>query len=68
MNEDQDVAGDSALTYFLSNYQRINDWSKILEKIERGEKEDPPPRQICMRFKKRWKWHLEDTSNSFYEE
>jgi SWI/SNF-related matrix-associated actin-dependent regulator of chromatin subfamily A member 5 len=53
---------------FWSNYQRINDWSKILEKIERGEKKILRLRQIRDAIQEKVERHLEDTFGSFYEE
>jgi SWI/SNF-related matrix-associated actin-dependent regulator of chromatin subfamily A member 5 len=53
---------------FWTNYQRINDWPKILEKIERGEKKILRLRQIRDAIQEKVERHLEDTFGTFYEE
>jgi SWI/SNF-related matrix-associated actin-dependent regulator of chromatin subfamily A member 5 len=49
---------------FWTNYKRINDWKKILEKIERGEKKILRLRQIRDAIQEKVERHLEDTFGS----
>jgi SWI/SNF-related matrix-associated actin-dependent regulator of chromatin subfamily A member 5 len=46
---------------FWANYQRILEWSKILEKVERGEKKIQRLRQIREVIHEKVERHLEDT-------
>jgi SWI/SNF-related matrix-associated actin-dependent regulator of chromatin subfamily A member 5 len=46
---------------FWANYERILEWSKILEKIERGEKKIQRLRQIREVIHEKVERHLEDT-------
>lgn len=51
---------------FWSHYQRIADWQKILEKIERGEKKILRLRQIRDVIQEKVERHLEDTFGQHY--
>jgi SWI/SNF-related matrix-associated actin-dependent regulator of chromatin subfamily A member 5 len=73
----RDVANETGKTlqeiqrYFVAfwtNYQRINDWPKILEKVERGEKKILRLRQIRDAIQEKVERHLEDTFGAFYGE
>lgn len=46
---------------FWSNYQRINDWSKIIEKIEKAENHTVRLRRIRDAIQEKVERHLEDT-------
>jgi SWI/SNF-related matrix-associated actin-dependent regulator of chromatin subfamily A member 5 len=51
---------------FWTNYERISDWSKVIEKIERGEKKIFRSREIRDAIQEKVERHLEDTFGSFY--
>jgi len=53
---------------FWTNYQRINDWEKILDRIERGEKKILRLRQIRDAIQEKVERHLEDTFGPHYAE
>lgn len=46
---------------FWTNYRRINDWKKIIEKVERGERKILRLRQIRDSIQEKIERHLEDT-------
>eukprot|EP00934_Nitzschia_sp_Nitz4_P004967 Nitzschia sp. Nitz4//scaffold58_size112336//101809//105310//NITZ4_004051-RA/size112336-snap-gene-0.160-mRNA-1//1//CDS//3329555043//4957//frame0 len=49
---------------FWTNYRRIQDWKKILEKVERGERKILRLRQIRDSIQEKIERHLEDTFGS----
>jgi SWI/SNF-related matrix-associated actin-dependent regulator of chromatin subfamily A member 5 len=49
---------------FWTNYRRIQDWKKVLEKIERGEKKILRLRQTRDQIQEKIERHLEDTFGS----
>ena len=49
---------------FWTNYRRIQDWKKIIEKIERGERKILRLRQIRDAIQEKIERHLEDTFGS----
>ena len=51
---------------FWTNYQRILEWSKIIEKIERGEKKIQRLRQIREVIHEKVERHLEDTFSHLF--
>ena len=51
---------------FWTNYRRINDWEKILDRIERGEKKILRLRQIRDAIQEKVERHLEDTFGSHF--
>lgn len=51
---------------FWTNYQRIKEWQKIIEKIERGEKKILRLRQIRDAIQEKVERHLEDTFGPHY--
>lgn len=53
---------------FWTNYRRIGDWKKILEKIEKGEKKILRLRQIRDAIQEKIERHLEDTFSSKIKE
>lgn len=53
---------------FWTNYQRISEWEKIIEKIERGEKKILRLRQIRDAIQEKVERHLEETFGRFYSE
>lgn len=53
---------------FFTNYTRINDWQKILDKIERGEKKILRLRQIRDAIQEKVERHLEDAFGPHYGE
>lgn len=53
---------------FWTNYRRINDWEKILDRVERGEKKILRLRQIRDAIQEKVERHLEDTFSPYYAE
>lgn len=53
---------------FFTHYTRIQDWPKILERIERGEKKILRLRQIRDAIQEKVERHLEETFGDFYVE
>jgi SWI/SNF-related matrix-associated actin-dependent regulator of chromatin subfamily A member 5 len=53
---------------FWTHYQRIVEWSKIIEKIERGEKKILRLRQIRDAIQEKVERHLEDTFGPHYSD
>jgi len=53
---------------FMTNYRRINDWEKILDRIERGEKKILRLRQIRDAIQEKIERHLEETFGDYYSE
>jgi SWI/SNF-related matrix-associated actin-dependent regulator of chromatin subfamily A member 5 len=53
---------------FFTNYTRIQDWPKVLERIERGEKKILRLRQIRAAIQEKVERHLEETFGEFYAE
>lgn len=53
---------------FFSNYCRIGDWPKILEKIERGEKKIQRLRQVRDAIQEKVERHLEDSFGPHFKE
>lgn len=53
---------------FWTNYQRIADWEKILERIERGEKKILRLRQIRDAIQEKVERHIEDVYGQYYGE
>jgi len=51
---------------FFTNYTRINDWQKILDRLERGEKKILKLRQIRDAIQEKVERHLEDTFSDYY--
>ena len=51
---------------FFTNYTRINDWQKILDRVERGEKKILRLRQIRDAIQEKVERHLEDTFGEYY--
>jgi SWI/SNF-related matrix-associated actin-dependent regulator of chromatin subfamily A member 5 len=51
---------------FWLNYRRINDWEKVLERIERGEKKIQRLRQIRDAIQEKVERHLEETFGPIY--
>lgn len=49
---------------FWTNYRRIQDWKKVLEKVERGEKKILRLRQTRDQIQEKIERHLEDTYGS----
>lgn len=73
----RDVSGETGkdnreiARYFIAFwqfYRRINDWEKILERIERGEKKILRLRQIRDAIQEKVERHLEDTFYNHYSE
>eukprot|EP00980_Cylindrotheca_fusiformis_P018817 scaffold6276_cov138-Cylindrotheca_fusiformis.AAC.4 len=63
MNETGKLMGEIQRYFvaFWTNYRRIDDWKKILEKIERGEKKILRLRQIRDAIQEKIERHLEET-------
>jgi SWI/SNF-related matrix-associated actin-dependent regulator of chromatin subfamily A member 5 len=53
---------------FFTNYQRIGDWQKILERVEKGEKKILRLRQIRDAIQEKVERHLEDTFSQHYSD
>ena len=53
---------------FFTNYTRVNDWQKILDRVERGEKKILRLRQIRDAIQEKVERHLEDTFGEHYGE
>ena len=53
---------------FFTNYTRINDWQKIMDRVERGEKKILRLRQIRDAIQEKVERHLEDTFGEHYGE
>jgi SWI/SNF-related matrix-associated actin-dependent regulator of chromatin subfamily A member 5 len=51
---------------FFTNYTRIKEWPKIIEKMERGEKKILRLRQIRDAIQEKVERHLEETFGQFY--
>ena len=52
---------------FWTNYRRVADWKKVLEKIERGERKIVRLRQIRDAIQEKVERHLEDTFGSEFQ-
>lgn len=53
---------------FWTNYRRIADWKKLIERIEKGEKKIMRLRQVRDAIQEKVERHLEDTFSKFYWE
>lgn len=53
---------------FWTNYQRIAEWEKVLERIERGEKKILRMRQIRDAIQEKVERHLEDTYGDYFSD
>lgn len=53
---------------FFTHYTRIQEWPKILERVERGEKKILRLRQIRDAIQEKVERHLEETFGPFYSE
>lgn len=51
---------------FWTNYQRIGDWKKIIERVEKGERKIMRLREIRDAIQEKVERHLEDTYGSYY--
>lgn len=53
---------------FWTNYRRVAEWEKVLERIERGEKKILRMRQIRDAIQEKVERHLEDTFGDYYSD
>lgn len=51
---------------FMTNYRRIHDWQKVIDRIERGERKILRLRQIRDAIQEKVERHLEDTFGPYY--
>ena len=52
---------------FFTNYRRIADWQKIIDRVEKGEKKILRLRQIRENIQEKVERHLEETFGAYYD-